>query len=384
MRNAFIVDAVRSPIGKRNGGLRGWHPIDLSAVVVEELVRRTGLDPERVDDVIWGCVSQTGEQGLNVARWVGLAAGLPETVPGVSIDRQCGSSQQAVHFAAQGIMAGVYDVVIAGGVESMTRVPMGSTMQQGPGFPFGPRVVGRYALVPQGLSAEMVAERWGLSRERLDAIALESHQRAARAVDEGRFGGQVVPIPAGEGGGEGIDTDEGIRRATSLEALASLKPAFRPDGVITAGNSSQISDGAGALLVAGEDVVERMGWKPLARVAQFAVTGVDPVIMLTAPITSTAKLLERAGLGIEDVDLFEVNEAFASVVAAWLHETGADWEKVNVNGGAIAVGHPLGASGAILMTRLVHEMKRTGARRGLQTMCEGGGTANATLLELVG
>ncbi len=384
MRNAFIVDAVRSPIGKRNGGLRGWHPIDLSAVVVEELVRRTGLDPERVDDVIWGCVSQTGEQGLNVARWVGLAAGLPETVPGVSIDRQCGSSQQAVHFAAQGIMAGVYDVVIAGGVESMTRVPMGSTMQQGPGFPFGPRVVGRYALVPQGLSAEMVAERWGLSRERLDAIALESHQRAARAVDEGRFTGQVVPIPAGEGGGEGIDTDEGIRRATSLEALASLKPAFRPDGVITAGNSSQISDGAGALLVAGEDVVERMGWKPLARVAQFAVTGVDPVIMLTAPITSTAKLLERAGLGIEDVDLFEVNEAFASVVAAWLHETGADWEKVNVNGGAIAVGHPLGASGAILMTRLVHEMKLTGARWGLQTMCEGGGTANATLLELVG
>ena len=384
MRNAYIVDAVRSPIGKRNGSLRGWHPVDLSAVVVEELVRRTGVDPERVDDVIWGCVSQTGEQGLNVGRWVALAAGLPETVPGTSVDRQCGSSQQAVHFAAQGVMAGVYDVVIAGGVESMTRVPMGSTMQQGPGFPFGPRIVGRYALVPQGLSAEMVAERWSLSRERLDTLALESHRRAARAIDEGRFAGQIVPIPAGEGGGEGLEVDEGVRRETSLEALGGLKPAFRPDGVVTAGNSSQISDGAGALLVAGEDVVERMGWKPLARVAHFAVTGVDPVIMLTGPIPATAKVLERAGLGIDDVDLFEVNEAFASVVAAWLHDTGADWERVNVNGGAIAVGHPLGGSGAILMTRLVHEMKRTGARRGLQTMCEGGGTANATLLELVG
>jgi len=383
MRHAYVVDAVRSPIGKRNGGLRGWHPVDLSAVVVEELVRRTGVDPERVDDVIWGCVSQTGEQGLNLGRWVALAAGLPETVPGTTVDRQCGSSQQAVHFAAQGVMAGVYDIVIAGGVESMTRVPMGSTMQQGPGFPFGPRIVGRYALVPQGLSAEMVAERWGLSRERLDTLALESHQRAARAIDEGRFGGQVVPIPPGEGGGEGLEVDEGVRRETSLEALAGLKPAFRPDGVVTAGNSSQISDGTGALLIAGEDVVERMGWKPLARVAHFAVTGVDPVIMLTGPIPATAMVLERAGLGIEDVDLFEVNEAFASVVAAWLHETGADWEKVNVNGGAIAVGHPLGGSGAILMTRLLHEMKRTGAQRGLQTMCEGGGTANATLLELV-
>jgi acetyl-CoA acyltransferase len=383
MRHAYVVDAVRSPIGKRNGGLRGWHPVDLSAVVVEELVRRTGVDPERVDDVIWGCVSQTGEQGLNLGRWVALAAGLPEAVPGTTVDRQCGSSQQAVHFAAQGVMAGVYDIVIAGGVESMTRVPMGSTMQQGPGFPFGPRIVGRYALVPQGLSAEMVAERWGLSRERLDTLALESHRRAARAIDEGRFTDQIVPIPAGEGGSEGFEVDEGVRRETSLEALAGLKPAFRPDGVVTAGNSSQISDGTGALLIAGEDVVERMGWKPLARVAHFAVTGVDPVIMLTGPIPATTQVLERAGLGIEDVDLFEVNEAFASVVAAWLHETGADWEKVNVNGGAIAVGHPLGGSGAILMVRLVHEMKRTGVRYGLQTMCEGGGTANATLLELV-
>jgi acetyl-CoA acyltransferase len=358
--------------------------VDLSAVVVENLLQRTGVDPAAVDDVIWGCVSQTGEQGLNLGRWVALASGLPESVPGTTVDRQCGSSQQAVHFAAQGVMAGVYDIVIAGGVESMTRVPMGSTMQQGPGFPFGPRVVGRHALVPQGLSAEMVAERWSLSRERLDTLALESHRRAARAIDEGRFAGQIVPIPAGEGGGEGLEVDEGVRRETSLEALAGLKPAFRPDGVVTAGNSSQISDGAGALLVAGEDVVERMGWKPLARVAHFAVTGVDPVIMLTGPIPATAKVLERAGLGIDDVDLFEVNEAFASVVAAWLHDTGANWQRVNVNGGAIAVGHPLGGSGAILMTRLVHEMKRTGARRGLQTMCEGGGTANATLLELAG
>ena len=379
--NAFIVDAVRTPIGKRNGSLRGWHPVDLSALVVEALVRRTGVDPGKVDDVIWGCVSQTGEQGLNLARWVGLAAGLPESVPGVSVDRQCGSSQQAVHFAAQGIMAGVYDVVIAGGVESMTRVPMGSTMQQGPGLPFGSRVLGRYSLVPQGLSAEMVAERWGLTREALDALSLESHRRSARAADEGRFAGQLVTV---EGEAGSLAADEGIRRETSLEALGALKPAFKPDGVVTAGNSSQIADGAGALLIASEAAVARMGWRPLARLTGFAVTGVDPVIMLTGPIPATAMVLERAGLAIGDVDLFEVNEAFASVVAAWTAETGADPERVNPNGGAIAVGHPLGASGAILMTRLVHEMVRTGARRGLQAMCEGGGTANATLVELAG
>ena len=381
MGNAFIVDAVRSPIGKRNGSLRGWHPVDLSALVVEALVRRTGVDPGRVDDVIWGCVSQTGEQGLNLARWVGLAAGLPESVPGVSVDRQCGSSQQAVHFAAQGVMAGVYDVVIAGGVESMTRVPMGSTMQQGPGLPFGSRVLGRYSLVPQGLSAEMVAERWGLTREALDALSLESHRRSARATDEGRFAGQLVMV---EGEAGSLAVDEGIRRETSLEALGALKPAFKPDGLVTAGNSSQIADGAGALLIASEAAVARMGWRPLARLTGFAVTGVDPVIMLTGPIPATAMVLERAGLAIGDVDLFEVNEAFASVVAAWTAETGADPERVNPNGGAIAVGHPLGASGAILMTRLVHEMVRTGARRGLQAMCEGGGTANATLVELAG
>jgi acetyl-CoA acyltransferase len=376
---AFIVDAVRTPIGKRNGSLRNWHPVDLSALTVEALVSRNRVERAAVDDVIWGCVSQTGEQGFNVARWVGLAGGLPESVPAVSIDRQCGSSQQAVHFAAQGVMAGVYEIVIAGGVESMTRVPMGSTMQQGPGLPFGSRVMQRYSLVPQGLSAEMVAERWGLAREDLDALSLESHRRAARAVDEGRFAAQLVTV---EGDAGSLAVDEGIRRETSLEALAALKPAFKPDGVVTAGNSSQISDGAGALLIASEAAVKRMGWQPLARLTHFAVTGVDPVIMLTGPIPATAQVLARAGLSIGDVDLFEVNEAFASVVAAWLHDTGADWERVNVNGGAIAVGHPLGASGAILMTRLVHEMVRTGARRGLQTMCEGGGTANATLLEL--
>lgn len=381
MPAAFIVDAVRTPIGKRNGSLRGWHPVDLSALVVEALVSRTGVDPALVDDVLWGCVSQTGEQGLNLGRWVALAAGLPEHVPGVSLDRQCGSSQQAVHFAAQGVMAGVYDVAIAGGVESMTRVPMGSTMQQGPGLPFGSRVLGRYALVPQGLSAEMVAERWGLSREVLDALSLESHRRSARATDERRFCGQMVAVQ-GEAGS--LEADEGVRRDTSLEALGALKPAFRPDGVVTAGNSSQISDGAAALLIASEAAVNRMGWHPLARLTGFAVVGVDPVIMLTGPIPATARVLEKAGLGIGDVDLFEVNEAFAAVVLAWLAETGADPERVNLNGGAIAVGHPLGASGAILMTRLVHEMVRTGARRGLQAMCEGGGTANATLVERVG
>jgi acetyl-CoA acetyltransferase family protein len=380
MPAAFIVDAVRTPIGKRNGSLRGWHPVDLAALVVEALVARTGTDPAEVDDVIWGCVSQTGEQGLNLARWVGLAAGLPEHVPGVAIDRQCGSSQQAIHFAAQGVMAGVYDVVIAGGVESMTRIPMGATMQQGPGLPFGARVLSRYALVPQGLSAEMVAERWGLSREACDAFSLGSHRRAALAWDEGRFAGQVIPVQGDEGS---LAVDEGIRRDTSLEALGALKAAFRPDGVITAGNSSQISDGAAAVLVASEAAVARRGWQPLARLAGFAVTGVDPVIMLTGPIPATALVLERAGRGIGDVDLFEVNEAFASVVLAWQAETGADPATVNPNGGAIAVGHPLGASGAILMTRLVHEMARTGARRGLQAMCEGGGTANATLVERV-
>lgn len=382
MRNAVIVDAVRTPVGRRNGGLRDIHPVDLASIPLSALIESTGIDPALVDDVILGCVSQTGEQAFNVARNAVLAAGFPEEVPGTTVDRQCGSGQQAVHFAAQGIMAGAYDVAIAGGVESMSRIPMGVTAEQGPGFPFGPKMLARYAqgLVPQGLSAEMMADKWGLSREYLDSIALDSHTRAALAADEGRFDSQIVPV---ETPGGLITRDEGIRRETSAEALASLKPAFKADGRITAGNSSQISDGAAALLVMGEDVAERLGLTPLVRFRSFAVAGADPVIMLSAPIPATFKAVERAGIALEDVDLFEVNEAFASVPGAWLAETGVPWEKVNVNGGAIALGHPLGCSGARVMTTLIHEMRRTGARYGLQAICEGGGMANATLLEAV-
>jgi acetyl-CoA acyltransferase len=380
MRNAVIVDAVRTPTGKRNGALKDIHPVDLASIPLRALIDRTGVDPVLVEDVIMGCVSQTGEQTFNVARNAALAAGFPEDTVGVTIDRQCGSGQQAAHFAAQGVMAGAYDVVIAGGVESMTRVPMGITMQQGPGLPFGPKMVERYAngLVPQGISAEMVAEKWGVSREELDRIALDSHSRAARATDEGRFDTQIVPVETPDGT---LSRDEGIRRETSMEALGALKPAFKPDGKITAGNSSQISDGAAAMLIMGEDVAERLGLQPLARFHAFALAGVDPVMMLTGPIPATEKVLARAGLGMDDIDLFEVNEAFASVIAAWRAETGADWSKTNVNGGAIALGHPLGCSGARVMTTLVHELHRTGGRWGLQAICEGGGMANATVLE---
>jgi acetyl-CoA acyltransferase len=387
MRSAVIVDAVRSPIGRRKGSLKDWHPVDLSGHVISALVERTGVDPTKIDDVIWGCVSQTGEQSGNVGRFAALAAGLPEEIPGVALDRQCGSSQQAVHFAAQAIMAGAQDIVVAGGVESMTRIPMGITYSQGPGQAFGPKVMARYdgRLVPQGLSAEMMAEKWGTSRTRLDEIATDSHARAARAIDEGRLKSQIAPVQVKDENNDTVmfTTDEGVRRGTNVETLAGLKPAFKDDGVVTAGNSSQISDGAGALLVVGEDIAEKMGWKPMAKVIAFSVLGDDPVLMLRAPIPATFKVLESADMTLDDIDLFEVNEAFASVIAAWLTETGVPWEKVNVNGGAIAVGHPLGASGSILMTRLVHEMVRTGARYGLQTMCEGGGTANGTILELV-
>jgi acetyl-CoA acyltransferase len=380
MRNAVIVDAVRTPTGKRNGALKDIHPVDLASIPLRALIDRTGVDPVLVEDVIMGCVSQTGEQTFNVARNAALAAGFPEDTVGVTIDRQCGSGQQAAHFAAQGVMAGAYDVVIAGGVESMTRVPMGITMQQGPGLPFGPKMVERYAngLVPQGISAEMVAEKWGVSREELDRIALDSHSRAACATDEGRFDTQIVPVETPDGT---LSRDEGIRRETSMEALGALKPAFKPDGKITAGNSSQISDGAAAMLIMGEDVAERLGLQPLARFHAFALAGVDPVMMLTGPIPATEKVLARAGLGMDDIDLFEVNEAFASVIAAWRAETRADWSKTNVNGGAIALGHPLGCSGARVMTTLVHELHRTGGRWGLQAICEGGGMANATVLE---
>jgi acetyl-CoA acyltransferase len=377
-RDAVVVDAVRTPVGRRGGGLSGTHPVDLSAHVLDALVARTGLDPALVEDVVWGCVSQTGEQAVNVGRNAALAAGWPEDVVGVTLDRQCGSSQQAVHFAAAGVISGQYDVAVAGGVESMSRVPMLCTVTQGPGVPFGPRMMARYAgvggLVPQGESAEIIAERWKLSRTELDEIAVRSHANAAAAADSGGFEGELAPL------GD-VASDEGIRRGTSVETLAGLRTVFREDGVVTAGNSSQISDGAAALLVTTSEVAARHGWRPLARLHAFATAGVDPVTMLTAPIPATARVLSRAGLQLDDIDAFEVNEAFASVVGAWLAETGADPARVNPRGGAIALGHPLGGSGARLMTTLVHHLVQTGGRWGLQTMCEGGGMANATVLE---
>ncbi|MGI8985149.1 MAG: thiolase family protein [Acidimicrobiales bacterium] len=387
MATAVIVDAVRTPIGRRNGALRDWHPVDLLAHVLRALVERNDLDPVVVDDVIAGCVSQTGEQALNVARNAALAAGFPDTVPGTTVDRQCGSGQQAVHFAAQGVLAGAYDVVIAAGVESMTRVPMGSSILSGPGKPFGPQMAQRYlpagGLVPQGLAAERVAERWALSREALDAYSLGSHQRAARATDEGRFAAEIVPVtvdtPAGK---RQLDADEGIRRDTSPEALAALKPAFVPEvGTVTAGNSSQLSDGAGAVLVMSEERAAALGLVPRARFVSFAVCGDDPLLMLTATVPATTAVLARAGLALDEVDVVEVNEAFASVVLAWAAEHRPDMDRVNVNGGAIALGHPLGCSGARLTATLLSELERSAGRYGLQTMCEGGGMANAMILE---
>jgi acetyl-CoA acyltransferase len=383
-----IVGAVRTPVGRRNGGLAGVHAVDLGAVVLRALVERSGVDPGLVDDVIFGCVSQIGEQSVNVARNAWLAAGLPEEVPATTIDRQCGSSQQAVQFAAQGIMAGGYQLVVAGGVEHMTRVPMGSTMS-GPGVPFGPAMHDRYQgrLVPQGISAELITEKWGLRREEQDSFALRSHHRAAAAQDAGRFDRHLVPVevPAGSGSGDGtsawVRADEGVRRDTSMEKLAALTPAFRPEGQVTAGNSSQISDGAAALLLASRVMAERLGLRPLARFAGFALAGVDPVLMLTGVIPATERVLRRTGLGMDDLDVIEINEAFASVVLAWGRELEPNWERVNPNGGAIALGHPLGASGARIMTDLVAELERGNGRYGLQVMCEGGGMANATVLE---
>ena len=389
MPAAVIVDAVRTPLGRRNGALKDWHPVDLLAHVLRAVVERNELEPALVDDVIAGCVSQTGEQALNVARNAALAAGFPDAVPGTTVDRQCGSGQQALHFAAQGVMAGAYDVVIAAGVESMTRVPMGSTILNGPGRPFGPQMAQRYlpagGLVPQGLAAERVAERWALNRDVLDAYSVESHRRAARASDDGRFAGEIVPVT--------VDTstrkrqfkaDEGIRRDTSLEALAALKPAFLTEGgTVTAGNSSQLSDGAGAVLVMSEERAVELGLVPRARFVAFAVAGADPLLMLTAPIPATTAVLARAGLQLDDIDRFEVNEAFASVVLAWAADHRPDMERVNVNGGAIALGHPLGCSGVRLTATLLAELERSGGRFGLQTMCEGGGMANALILERV-
>ena len=392
MQDAVIVDALRTPGGKRNGKLRNWHAVDLASEALRALQTRNDLDPALVDDVIMGCVSQTGEQAFNVGRNAVLAAGWPETVPATTIDRQCGSSQQALHFAAQGVMSGAYDVVVAAGVEVMTRVPMGSSIGKDSGFPFGPRVAERYAPVGglrnQGIGAEMIAEQWGITREQLDAFSVESHRRAARATAEGRFEREIVSIAVRDDEGRPTDemmtADEGIRPDSSVEALANLKPAFQEGGKVTAGNSSQITDGASAVLVMSAQRAAELGYTPRARFHSFALAGVDPVTMLTGPIPATQKILARAGLSLDDIDLVEINEAFASVVLAWQKELGADLTKVNVNGGAIALGHPLGASGAKLAATLLNELERTQGRYGLLTMCEGGGLANATIIERLG
>jgi len=381
MAEAFIAGAVRTPIGKRNGGLAGVHPVDLGAHALRALVDRTGVDPAAVDDVIMGCVSQIGPQTFDIARNAWLSAGLPESVPGVTVDRQCGSSQQAVQFAAQAVLSGTQDLVIAAGVESMSVVPMGSTAtlpaKAGLPYPWGRGWRERYGdqEISQFRGAQMICEQWDLKRSQLEEFALESHQRAIRAIDEGRFESQIAPLG-------GVGQDEGPRRDTSLEKMAGLAP-LRDGWEITAAVSSQISDGAGALLIASAAAVDRYGLEPMARVRAMTVVGSDPVIMLTGPIAATRKVLARAGMTVTDIDVFEVNEAFAPVVLAWSQDTGAALERTNPNGGAIALGHPLGATGAILMTKLVHELGRTSGRYGLQTMCEGGGQANATIIERV-
>ncbi|HZG90492.1 MAG TPA: acetyl-CoA C-acyltransferase [Pseudonocardia sp.] len=383
MRDAVIVEAVRTPVGKRNGAVSGVHPVNLSAHVLNALAERSGIDPAVVDDVIWGCVSQVGEQTFDIARTAVLAAGWPETVTGVTVDRQCGSSQQSVHFAAAGLIAGQYDVVVAGGVESMSRVPMGSARMEGRN-PFGDRFLARYHnQVPnQGVGAEMIAERWGFSRTQVDEFSVGSHEKAAAAQDEGRFDAQIAPLTLDDG--TVLSKDEGIRRGTSVQTLAGLKTVFKPDGgVITAGNSSQISDGSAGLLMTTSEKARELGLTPIARVHTAVLAGADPVIMLTAPIPATQKVLARSGLSIDEIGAFEVNEAFAPVPLAWLADIGADAKALNPNGGAIALGHPLGGSGARLMTTLVHHMRDNGIRYGLQTMCEGGGQANATILELL-
>ncbi|WP_416972838.1 thiolase family protein [Streptomyces sp. 4F14] len=389
MRDAVIVEAVRTPVGKGKpgGSLSHVHPVDLLAHALRTLVDRSGVDPALVDDVIGGTVDQVGEQAMNTTRYAALAAGLPESVPATTVDRQCGSSQQAVHFAAQGVMAGAYDLVVACGVESMSRVPMWSNVPAGKD-PFGPGIARRYSegLVPQGVSAELIAAKWSLTRARMDEFAASSHRKAAAAWDQGRFDAEVAPL-------DDAVRDESVRPGTTPEILAGLKSAYFDPGFaerfpqiewnVTAGNASPVNDGASAVLIASADTAVRLGLRPLARVRDFAVTGSDPILMLTGVIPATEKVLSRAGLGVGDIDLFEVNEAFASVVLAWQQETGADLAKVNVNGGAIALGHPLGASGTRLTTTLVHAMRERGARYGLQTMCEAGGLANAMILESV-
>jgi len=381
MRDAVIAEVVRTPIGKRNGGLAGVHPVDLSADVLTALAERSGVDPAHVDDVIWGCVGQVGEQAFDIARNAVLAAGWPESIPGVSIDRQCGSSQQSIHFAAAGLIAGHYDVVVAGGVESMSRVPMSSSAAGAD--PQGPRFGRRYPTAPhQGIGAEMIVERWGLRRDQLDEFAVGSHAKAAAAQDSGAFDAEIAPVTTGDG--HAVTRDEGIRRESTVATLAGLKPAFKAEGgTVTAGNSSQISDGSAALLLTTSERARDLGLRPLARVHTAVVAAADPVIMLTAPIPATEKALKKSGLTIDDIGAYEVNEAFASVPLAWLAETHADASRLNPRGGAIALGHPLGGSGARIATTLIHHMRDNGIRYGLQTMCEGGGQANATIFELL-
>jgi acetyl-CoA acyltransferase len=386
MPNAVIVDAVRTPVGRRNGRLRGWHPVDLAAQPLRALVERNDLDPALIEDVVMGCTMTVGEQAMNIGRNAALAAGFPESVPGTTVDRQCGSAQQAVHFAAQAVMAGAMDIAIGAGVESMTRVPIGSTTDPGPGEAYGPTVHARYQFIHQGLSAEEIARRWKISRGEMDAFALESHRRAALAQDEGRFASEIVPLsgPTEDDPDAVLDFDEGVRRGSSLEKLAALVPAFAEDGLITAASSSQISDGAAAVLIMSEERAASLGLRPRARFHTFAVAANDPVIMLTAVIPATRLVLEKAKMKLSDMDVIEINEAFASVVLAWQSEFHPDMAKVNINGGAIAIGHPTGCSGARLMATMLNELERTGARYGLQTMCEGGGQANATIIERLG
>jgi acetyl-CoA acyltransferase len=381
MAEAVIVEAVRSPVGKRNGGLSGVHAADLSAQVLNGLVQKAGIDPGIVEDVIWGCVMQAGEQSMDIGRTALLAAGWPETVPGVTVDRQCGSSQQSIHFAAAGVVAGHYDVVVAGGVESMSRTPMGASLANG-GNPFSPLFKARYDRTPnQGIGAEMIAEQWGFDRTAVDEFSLGSHEKAAAAQDSGAFDDQIVGIEDQDG--NMVLKDEGIRRGTPIEKMAQLKPAFKEDGVIHAGNSSQISDGSAALLIMTAEKAKELKLNPIAKVHTAVLAGADPVIMLTAPIPATQKALKRSGLSLEDIGVFEVNEAFAPVPLAWLKDIGADEKKLNPNGGAIALGHPLGGSGARIMTTMLYHMRDKGIRYGLQTMCEGGGQANATIVELL-
>ncbi len=385
MREAVIVEAVRTPIGRRNGKLKDIHPVVLASLVLKELIKRAGIRPEQVEDVVFGCVGQAGEQSLNIGRNAWLTAGFPVTTPATTVDRQCGSSQQAVHFAANLIQSGVCDITIAGGVESMSRVPMGSSALS-PGSPFPPELMELYDLVPQGISAELVARKYKVSRREMDEFGVRSHHRAAEATEKGYMRSQIVPIEvpvAGNGHNELFTKDEGIRPGANYEATSALPPVFNPEHSITAGNSSQISDGSAAVLLMSLEKAKQLGIKPRARIRAQAVVGTDPVLMLEGPIPGTAAVLKKAGLDLKSIDLFEVNEAFASVVLAWQKETGADIDKTNVNGGAIAVGHPLGASGAILMNRLLFELERRDLRYGLETMCCGGGIGTATIIDRV-